>query len=500
MSESRLPLQKALLSVSDKSGLDLLCKALHSQGVELFSTGGTAEFIRTQGLPVTPIESLTDFPEILEGRVKTLHPKVYGGILARRDHSNDQAEISRLGLTLFDLLVVNFYPFQDHLGKSFEEQAAFIDIGGPALIRAGSKNHRWVTVLSDPTDYSLFLRETKDSATTSLDFRREMAKKSFLRVSRYDAAIFTEWEKPLFPMNLTLYPQKELRYGENPHQKAVWSGCPEWKVLQGKELSYNNLLDTESANQLVSEFEEPAVAIIKHNNPCAVAWGEETSSVLFERAFETDSKSSFGGIVAFNIPVDKACALKMSEVFLEVVIAPAFLPEALSVLENKKNLRLIEWPHPSFSGMEVRTAMGGWLVQQKDSLGNRVEFKLVNQENPTKKVSASEMKGAWIVCKHARSNAIVIVKNNRTVGIGAGQVSRVDSMKIAIEKAQTQLNDTVIASDAFFPFRDSIDLLRGLGVKAVLQPGGSQRDAEVIEACSELGIPLYFTGERHFRH
>lgn len=500
MSDSLLPIKKALLSVSDKSGLELLCRALHSQGVELFSTGGTAKFIEALGFPVTLVESLAEFPEILEGRVKTLHPKVYGGILARRDNPGDQREVAQWDLTLFDLIVVNFYPFQEHLGKAHEEQAAFIDIGGPALIRAGSKNHRWVTVLSDPSDYSFFLEEIKLTASTSLSFRREMAKKSFLRVSQYDSAIFSEWDKSPFPINFSLSPQQILRYGENPHQKAVWSGRPDWKMLQGKELSYNNLLDAESATQLVSEFEEPVVAIIKHNNPCAVAWGEEPLSILFERAFETDSQSSFGGIVAFNRPVDRACALKMCEVFLEVVIAPSFLPEALKVFENKKNLRLLEWPRPSFSKMEVRSAMGGWLVQQKDCLGNHTEFRRVNQEQSSKATSVSEMRGAWIVCKHTRSNAIVIVKNNRTVGMGAGQVSRVASMKIALEKAQAHLNEAVIASDAFFPFRDSIDLLKNLGIKALIQPGGSQRDAEVIAACSELKIPLYFTGERHFKH
>jgi len=500
VNDSLIPIRNALISVSDKSGLEPLCRKLYEWGVRIYSTGGTAKAIESMGIPITSVEELTRTPEMLDGRVKTLNPAIFGGILARRDHPEDVNEVKIHQLTLFDLVVVNFYPFHEHLGKGVDEQTPFIDIGGPALIRAASKNHRWVTVLSDPLDYPEFLSTAGNQQGVELPFRREMAKKSFLRVSRYDWSIFTEWEKSEFPQKLDLGSQSFLRYGENPHQKAAWSGKPDWQLLQGKELSYNNLLDSEAAIQLVSEFSEGSLAIIKHGNPCGVAWGSESAAELFTQAFEADSKSAFGGIVATNQVIDAKSAHLFSEVFLEVIISPRFQPAALSILSKKKNLRLIEWPTPYFQNYEVRAAMGGWLIQERDLLGSQSEFRCVTSGPELTQKDLQDMGGAWKVCKHVRSNAIVLVKSNRTLGVGAGQVSRIDALEIALEKAQGKCDGAILASDAFFPFRDSIDRLKGLGIRAVIQPGGSQRDQEVIQACQELEIPLYFTAERHFRH
>ncbi|MFM8270177.1 MAG: bifunctional phosphoribosylaminoimidazolecarboxamide formyltransferase/IMP cyclohydrolase [Pseudomonadota bacterium] len=500
MNHSLVPIKNALISVSDKTNLEPLCRKLHEWGVTIFSTGGTARFIESLGVPIRLVEELTQTPEMLEGRVKTLNPRIFGGILARRDHPGDLSEIEAFKLTLFDLVVVNFYPFQDHFGKSTEEQTSFIDIGGPSLVRAASKNHRWVTVLSSPNDYSDFLSEASPHQGVELSFRFKMAKKSFLRVSQYDRSIFGEWEKSDFPQLIDLSQQKVLRYGENPHQAGAWCGSPDWQVLQGKEISFNNLLDSEAACQLVADFSEGALAIIKHNNPCGVAWGTDPTAELFKRALDSDSKSAFGGIVATNKAIDEASALLIREIFLEVIASPFFEPGALKILADKKNLRLIQWPHPRFHKFEIKAAMGGWLVQERNGLGVNPEFRLMTSGPSLSPSDREEMRGAWRICKHVRSNAIVLVKNQRTVGIGAGQMSRIDSLEMALQKAKGQCDGAILASDAFFPFRDSIDRLKGLGIKAVLQPGGSQRDQDVIDACRELEIPLYFTGERHFRH
>jgi len=468
--------------------------------IEIISTGGTADFIRKLGFPVTLAEQVTGSAEILDGRVKTLHPNIFGGILARRDQSSDLKQIKDLSIPLIDLVVVNLYPFHETLGQTLEAQTALIDIGGPSLIRAASKNHRWVTVLSDPSDYSLFLKEMSPNGSVSLGFRKAMATRSFLRTSQYDSMIFNEWQESLFPTELRLAPQNKLRYGENPHQTAVWAGTPAWSLLQGKELSFNNLLDSEAALRLIAEFDEPAIAIIKHNNPCGVAWGNLEGAELFQRAFESDSKSAFGGIVAFNRLVDEALAHRMSPCFLEVVLAPSFTDEARTIFQNKKNLRLIEWPEPFFHQVEIRGAMGGWLLQDRDTEGTFLEFKKMTEGPGPSEELLKEMEGAWKVCKHVRSNAIVISQEGVTLGIGAGQVSRIGSLQIALEQSKARLQGAVLASDAFFPFRDSIDLLSGLPIQAIIQPGGSQRDSEVIQACEQLGLPLYFTGMRHFRH
>ncbi len=499
MSIDLVPVRKALISVSDKSGLEPLCAALAAKGVELFATSGTAAHLKkAAGLSCRLIESLTQFPEMMDGRVKTLHPKIFGGVLARRSHGKDLEEAKQYEVPLFDLVIVNLYPFSEHLGEPPSAQSAFVDIGGPSLLRAASKNFEGVTVLSDPADYAEFLVhwDAHDGATLR-DFRFMLAGRTFLRTSAYDAMIASQWAKAELPQSLLLQPRLKLRYGENPHQNANWcaSGAPEWKVLQGKELSFNNLLDAESAVRLVAEFTEPACAIVKHNNPCGAAIGPNA----FQRAFDADSKSAFGGIVATNQIVDKATAEKMLPIFLEVIVAPEFTPEALALFGEKKNLRLVEWKNPKSVPYDVRASLGGFLVQSADT-PREVELKIVTTKPVPSELSA-DLLFAWKVCKHVRSNGIVLAKNGATLGIGGGQTSRVDAVEIALKKTPPEkLSGSVLASDAFFPFRDNIDLLRGTGVRAIIQPGGSQRDPEVIEACNETGIAMVFTGMRHFRH
>ncbi|NBX68374.1 MAG: bifunctional phosphoribosylaminoimidazolecarboxamide formyltransferase/IMP cyclohydrolase PurH [Proteobacteria bacterium] len=503
MNSSRLPLQRALISVFDKTGLEPLCQKLSDHQIKIYSTGGTAKHIREMGFDVNQIESVTQFPEMMDGRVKTLHPKIFGGILARRDSKSDLLDCEAHDIPLFDLVVVNLYPFWDHLADSKEVQAKFIDIGGPSMMRAAAKNAASVTVLSSPEDYSHFLSEYDNHGGTTLNFRQTMAAMTFERTSRYDRMIANTWRTSAaaLPSQIEFGSLTPLRYGENPHQTASWGASKqEWKILQGKELSYNNLLDSEAALRLNSEFAEPAVTIVKHNNPCGVASGENSVAELFKRSQSCDSKSAFGGIVAINREVDAEAAHGMAQLFLEVIVAPRFSKDAREILATKKNLRLIEWEKPVFNPFEVRTSLGGWLVQTTDPLGVTIDFKIVSQNQHLESSVQNDLKFAWRVCKHVRSNAIVIAKNGQTLGIGAGQMSRVDAVQIALEKAKGQTAGAVLASDAFFPFRDNIDLLKGSGIKAIIEPGGSQRDTEVIQACNEQNIVLLFTGKRHFRH
>ncbi|MBY0369650.1 bifunctional phosphoribosylaminoimidazolecarboxamide formyltransferase/IMP cyclohydrolase [bacterium] len=502
---AQVRVQKALLSVFDKSGLEPLARALHQGGVQLYSTGGTYKYLTEDlKLPATKVDSITEFPEMMDGRVKTLHPKIFGGILARRSENADIQAAQTHGIPLFDLIVVNLYDFASTLGKPREEQVRLVDIGGPAMLRAASKNHEAVAVLSDPADYPPFLKEfAAHSGQTTLEFRFGQAVRTFERTARYDAAIVAEWRQGAggFADSLSLTPQTPLRYGENPHQKAAWAGPSDaWDVLQGKELSYNNLLDTEAAVRVVLEFKSPALSIIKHNNPCGVATGEFSSAELFARAFAADSKSAFGGIVACNRPVDAQAARAIGEIFLEVVAAPEFSEEALQIFSQKKNLRLVRMKNLALPAFEVRAAMGGWLMQQPDAPGGEVKLQTVTK-TPLPVSAESDLRFAWKVVKHVRSNAIALAKNGVTVSLGGGQTSRVDAVQIALSKATPdQLQGAVLASDAFFPFRDNIDLLKGLGIAAIVQPGGSKRDDEVIAACDELGIAMAFTGTRHFRH
>jgi len=503
------PILRALLSVSDKTGLEKLCHSLVERKVSLYATGGTAKVLDACGFSITEVETVTQFPEMLDGRVKTLHPRIFGGILARREEPKDMAECKKFELPLFDLVVVNLYPFWDHLNESTDKQSGFVDIGGPSLIRAAAKNHRAVTVLSSPADYAEFLTEFGGTGTTSLAFRKKCAAKTFARTAEYDGMIAKAWSdtasnEPL-PASVDLTPREPLRYGENPHQTAAYvrTAQASWKVLQGKELSYNNLLDAEAASRLAYEFTTPAVAIVKHNSPCGVAVGtpQEPLAKVFDKAWNADPKSAFGGIVATNTGVDGATATALSAGFVEVVIAPSFDEAAKQVLSAKKNLRLIEWPSPKSGGFEVRPSLGGWLVQAEDRSSSLGKSQTVTRQ-PLSGSQPADLEFAWKVVKHAKSNAIVIAKDGVTLGIGSGQTSRVDAMESAIAKAKAtgKLAGAVVASDAFFPFRDNIDALKGLGVTAVVQPGGSQRDPEVITACDELNIAMLFTGERHFRH
>lgn len=507
MSGSFSPIRNVLISVSDKTGLESLAMHLHERGARLFSTGGTHQFLRSLSLPVETVESVTKTPEILEGRVKTLHPQIFGGILARRNHPPDLKTCEETQTPLFDLIIVNLYPFFDHLGKPSAEQVDHVDIGGPSLIRAAAKNHEWVTILSDPSDYSEFINQTKTRLETPFIFRKQMAQKSFMRVSDYDRLIAQQWdESPVdfFPKEISLRPQLPLRYGENPHQKGAWVGRPNWKLLQGKELSFNNLLDSEAAVRICHDFSWAACSIIKHNNPCGVAWSSEappqSGPSLFSKALASDPKSAFGGIVATNYEVQESEAQKMTEMFLECVIAPQFSERALSVLKSKPNLRVIAYPDPVFTSFEMKEALGGYLVQERNERGTGVSFEpMTGQGAPSPQLS-QDMIASWLVCKHTKSNAIVISRDQQTWGIGAGQVSRIDALEVAISKAHGHLDGAIIASDAFFPFRDSVDRLVGFGIRALIQPGGSKKDPEVIEACRQHQIPLFFTGERHFRH
>jgi len=498
-----LPIKHVLISVFDKTGLEPLCQKLSASGTKLYSTGGTAKHIAEMGIEVISIESITQFPEMMEGRVKTLHPKVFGGILARRSEPEDLKSVEAHHIPLFDLVVVNLYPFWDHLKDAKESQSKYIDIGGPSLLRAAAKNSVSVTVLSSSQDYHAFLEEFENFQGTTSGFRHRMAALTFQRTSAYDAMIAETWAADLktLPTVLSLGTATPLRYGENPHQLGAWASLnQDWKLLQGKELSYNNLLDADSAVRLNEEFNQTSVTIVKHNNPCGVASSNLPLKEVFELALACDPKSAFGGIVAINRELDSETAERISQIFFEVIIAPQFSQEARNILAKKKNLRLIEWSKPQFNNLEVRPSLGGWLIQSRDSVGVSKELTIVTENKTLSSKTEADLQFAWLVCKHVRSNAIVIVKDGLTVGIGAGQMSRVDAVKIALDKASGKTEGAVLASDAFFPFRDNIDLLKDSGISAVIQPGGSQRDSEVIQACNEHHILMAFTGCRHFRH
>ncbi len=494
------PIKKVLVSVWDKTGLDTLAPLLKSMNVQVYSTGGTAKHLEGLGLKVTQIDEVTQFPEMLAGRVKTLHPKVFGGILARREEPEDLKQVEQYQIPLFDLVIVNLYPFWDHLNESPKEQSQFIDIGGPSMIRASAKNHWHVTVASDPQDYAELAEELKKYQGTSYEFRKKMAALTFERTSRYDAMVANAWRESALPKSIDLSLQTPLRYGENPHQKAAWCGKADWETIQGKELSYNNLLDCEAACRLTAEFSQSAVAIIKHNNPCGVASFDGSLSEVYTAALNCDPKSAFGGIVSFNKKVDAETSELLSQHFFEVIVAPDFDAASLETFSKKKNLRIIRWAKPVFQPFEIRSSMGGFLVQSQDDAGVPSKLEKVTSEKSVTKEVEKDLVFAWLVSKHVRSNAIVIAKNGRTLGVGAGQMSRVDAVEIALKRAGSESRGAVLASDAFFPFRDNIDLLKGKEIAAIVQPGGSQRDGEVIQACNELGISMFFTGQRHFRH
>ncbi|MCH2393372.1 bifunctional phosphoribosylaminoimidazolecarboxamide formyltransferase/IMP cyclohydrolase [Oceanibaculum sp.] len=520
-------IRRALISVSDKTGLVELGQFLAGHGVEILSTGGSAKALAAAGVPVTEVADHTGFPEIMDGRVKTLHPTIHGGLLARRDLPEHVQALEANDIAPIDLLVVNLYPFEATVAKGadFDEAIENIDIGGPAMIRAAAKNHGFVAVVVDPADYAPLKQEmAENKGAISLALRKKLAAAAYARTGAYDAAISTWFAGQLgdtFPRRIAIGGELKqvLRYGENPHQQAAFytGGAPRIGIatatqLQGKELSFNNLNDTDAAFELVSEFTEPAVAIIKHANPCGVAQGKDVAEA-YARALRCDPVSAFGGIIAVNRTLDAATAEQISSIFSEVVIAPDADDEAKELLAKKKNLRLLltgGMPDPHAGGMTLRSLAGGYLLQTRDN-GHITasDLKVVTKRQPTEKEIA-DLLFAFTVCKHVKSNAIVYVKDGATVGIGAGQMSRVDSSRIAARKSQDAAEaagetepltrGSVVASDAFFPFADGLLAAVEAGATAVIHPGGSMRDNEVIAAADEAGIAMVFTGMRHFRH
>ncbi len=513
-----MAIARALLSVSDKSGLLPFAQELISLGIELLSTGGTAKFLRENGVPVVEISAYTGFPEILSGRVKTLHPTVHGGLLFRRGDAEHEEEAVRSGIQPIDLLVVNLYPFEQTVARpetTLAEAIEQIDIGGPAMLRSAAKNFRSVAVITDPADYAVVAAELKaNGGDTTEETRARLARKVFATTARYDGAIAAYLAKEagdagadgLAHPALKPAPQIALRYGENPRQRAGLVGADFgsfFTQLHGKELSYNNILDLSAAAELIGEFDEPACAILKHNNPCGVGTDEASLVAAWEKALATDRQAPFGGIIALNRVLDEALAAAIAEIFSEVIIAPDFTAGALAVLQKKKNLRLLRQLRPAHADtpLEVRSVVGGLLVQERDR-ELVVEEKCVTQRAPT----AAELKAlrfGWRVVKHVKSNAIVFCGPDRTLGVGAGQMARVDSVQLAIMKAKQSglsLVGSVVASDAFFPFADGLVAAADAGATAAIQPGGSMRDPEVIEAANARGLAMIFTGARHFRH
>ncbi len=505
---------RALLSVSDKTGLIPFAEILIKQGVSLISTGGTAKALRDGGLPVTEISDFTGFPEMMDGRVKTLHPKVHGGLLYLRGNPEHEAQAKEHGIEPIDYVIVNLYPFEETIkkpGVSHETCIENIDIGGPSMLRSASKNYRSVTVIVDPSDYSLVANEIEKNGATSPELREHLAMKVFQHTSYYDSLIGNYLFKRQgqdFPEQMTLGLRKAqgLRYGENPHQKAILYGDfhQNFEQIHGKELSYNNILDISGSVDLIREFqEEPTIAILKHTNPCGVGSGT-TLKEAWDRAYATDHQAPFGGIIVANQTLDGATAEAIAEIFSEVIIAPAFSPEAFSVLTKKKNLRLMINKLKSPSPFQIRSVAGdSYLVQQTDSIAiDPTSWKVVTKRVPSP-AEQTALLFAWRVVRHVKSNAIVYAAPHQTLGIGAGQMSRVDSSKVAVWKAGEaglSLKGSVIASDAFFPFADGLIAAGNAGVTAAIQPGGSVRDQEVIAAADERGIAMVFTGLRHFKH
>ena len=523
-----VPIGRALISVSDKSGLLDLARALHAQGVELISTGGTSGMLRTAGLPVRDVSDVTGYPEMMDGRVKTLHPAVHGGLLALRDDDEHLVAMAAHGIEPIDLLIVNLYPFEETVAKGADHATCIenIDIGGPAMIRAASKNHRFVAVVTDPADYAGLLDQMKahDGATT-LAFRQKLALTAYSRTAAYDTAVSTwlagEIREPApryrsFSGKLA----QTLRYGENPHQKAAFytdgsrrEGVATARQWQGKELSYNNINDTDAAFELVAEFTQgPACAIIKHANPCGVGQAGSLKDAYL-RAYHCDQTSAFGGIVALNQPLDAETAEEIVKIFTEVVIAPGASDEAKAIFAAKKNLRLLTTaalPDPKKGNLAFRQVAGGFLVQDSDVDSiTTADLKVVTKRAPSP-AELADLLFAWKVAKHVKSNAIVYVKDGATVGVGAGQMSRVDSTRIAARKAEDMAEalglpapltkGSVVASDAFFPFPDGLLTAAEAGAVAVIQPGGSMNDQAVIDAADAAGLAMVFTGQRHFRH
>ena len=512
-------MKRALISVSDKTGVLEFAKELKNLGYEIISSSGTAKYLKENGIDVIEVSQLTGFPEILDGRVKTLHPKIHGGILAIRDNQDHMKQLQENDIKPIDIVAINLYPFENTVkkGADLDEIIENIDIGGPAMVRASAKNYKYVAIITDPKDYSDIINELKEYGEITIHTKKKLSLKAFRHTAFYDSIISQVLNEKFeinedFPENLTIPMRLKsgLRYGENPHQKASLYINPlengisvaDSEILQGKEMSFNNYYDVDSAVLLVKEFEEPACVIVKHNNPCGVAVAENVKQA-YTLALETDPKSAFGGIVAFNKEVDEDTAKELTKLFLEVVVAPSFSDSALEVLKTKKNLRVVKVKNfdKKLEGKDIKRISGGYLLQDRN-LGLYTELKVVTDRQPTEK-ELEDLIFALKVVKHVKSNAVVIAKDKRTVGIGVGQTSRVDSLETAIKKAKEfnlPLEGSVLASEAFFPFRDSIDTAAKEGIKAVIQPGGSIRDQEVIDACNEHGIAMIFTNMRHFKH
>ncbi|WP_378210589.1 bifunctional phosphoribosylaminoimidazolecarboxamide formyltransferase/IMP cyclohydrolase [Anoxybacteroides rupiense] len=509
--------QRALISVSNKEGIIAFAKRLSELGIEIISTGGTKKALEQEGIPVISISEVTGFPEILDGRVKTLHPMIHGGLLAIRDDERHSKQLDEHHIRPIDLVVVNLYPFQQTIAKpdfTFAEAIENIDIGGPTMLRAAAKNHQYVTVVVDPADYEIVLQQLEENGAVSHDTNLKLAAKVFRHTAAYDAMIaeyLTNFAGERYPESLTMTftKKQDLRYGENPHQQAAFYQKPlgsifsiaAAKQLHGKELSYNNINDANAALQIVKEFAEPAAVAVKHMNPCGVGIGD-TILAAFTRAYEADPTSIFGGIVALNREVDRDTALKMHEIFLEIIIAPSFSEEAVEILTQKKNLRLLTIDfaaqhknEPFFVSMH-----GGLLVQDEDRYTlDDAEIKIVTKRQPTE-TEWEDLKLAWKVVKHVKSNAIVLAKDHMTIGVGAGQMNRVGAAKIAIEQAGHKAQGAALASDAFFPMDDTVEAAAKAGITAIIQPGGSIRDEDSIKKADEYGIAMVFTGVRHFKH
>ncbi|MFN5007641.1 MAG: bifunctional phosphoribosylaminoimidazolecarboxamide formyltransferase/IMP cyclohydrolase [Ignavibacteria bacterium] len=509
-------IKTALISVSDKTGIVDLAKSLHALGIQLISTGGTASLLKEAGLPVMKVNDITGFPEIMDGRVKTLHPKIHGGLLARLNNTKHVEAMQEHGINSIDLAIVNLYPFEKTISqKGIDPETCIenIDIGGPAMVRASAKNFEWTAIVVNPKNYHGLLEQLQHNGCLNLAFRKHLAGEAFAHTAFYDAMIsrwFAEQQGIAFPdmLNLSFAKDQSLRYGENPHQHAALYGSFSaiFTQLHGKELSYNNIMDIDAASRIALEFDDPVTVIVKHNNPCGVGIGE-TLSEAYHKAFATDTVSPFGGILAFNREIDLPTAETIHALFAEVLIAPSFSDEALALLTKKKDRRLLLCNYDALkeaiTGNHIRSVAGGLLIQNEDAqLLNDDAVHIVTDRHPTEEESKA-MYFAWRIAKHVKSNAIVYASSDRTLAIGAGQMSRLDSARIAVKKAQDagiDLKGCAVASDAFFPFADGMLQAVEAGATAVIQPGGSVRDAEVISAANEHQVTMMLTGMRHFRH
>jgi len=510
-------MRRVLISVFDKNGIVEFASELKKLGWEIISTGGTFKTLKAANIEVLEVEDITNFPEILDGRVKTLNPYIHGGILYRRDDANHLKVLKDMNIVPIDMVVNNLYPFEEtikKIGVTGEEIIENIDIGGPSMIRAAAKNYRDVTVIIDPMDYNIVLEELNKDGETTLKTRQYLARKVFNYTAYYDTLIsnyFNKIEEVIFPEKLTIAYKsgKELRYGENPHQRAAFyqdvekieGTIAEIKQLHGKELSFNNINDVNGAIEALKEFDEPTVVGVKHTNPCGIGSGENLLEA-YEKAYESDKQSIFGGIIATNKEIDEQIAKRINEIFLEIIIAPSFTEKALEILTQKKNIRILQLNdilYKEYKELDIKKVLGGLLIQDRDDILLNEEIKVVTKRKPTEK-EMEDLLFAWKAAKSVKSNGVVIAKDKGTIGIGLGEVNRFWAVQNAIERAGNKIENSVLASDGFFPFKDSIELLAKIGIKAVIQPGGSIKDQELIEEANKNNMTMIFTGIRHFRH